>query len=205
MIIACKARGGTLRSKIEVKIRRINAANGSGRCIWFWQRRIRRRQNVYTNRWLRSRGLVRAAGTTTMALLSAATLCAARAGVVSIAPAKLKAIGTVDPRFQSYNIEMTEVTGGQFWKPYPRTMRAFDARHRYGTRPPIDLANARLRKLAAALAPAYLRVSGTWANATFFADVDPAPAKPRRDSIPCSAVTNGAASSPSRARSMRKS
>ncbi|WP_246230266.1 hypothetical protein [Bradyrhizobium cytisi] len=110
--------------------------------------------------------------------MSAATLCAARAGDVSVAPTKLKSIGTIDARFQSYNIEMTEVTGGRFWKPYPRTMRALDARDRYGTRPPIDLANARLRKLAAALAPAYLRVSGSWANATFFADMDPAPAKP---------------------------
>lgn len=27
-------------------------------------------------------------------------------------------IGTVDDRFQSYNIEMVEVTGGRFWKPY---------------------------------------------------------------------------------------
>ncbi|WP_246207610.1 hypothetical protein [Bradyrhizobium rifense] len=97
---------------------------------------------------------------------------------MSIAPEKLKAIGTIDARFQSYNIEMVEVTGGRFWKPYPRTMRAFDERDRYSARSPIDLANARLRKLAAALAPAYLRVSGTWANATFFADTDDAPGKP---------------------------
>ncbi len=133
---------------------------------------------MYTRRWLRSRGLVRAAGATTIALLSAATLCAASARDVSIAPAILEAIGTIDARFQSYNIEMTEVTGRRFWKPYPRTMRALDERDRYGTRPAIDLTNARLRKLAAALAPAYLRVSGTWANATFFANMDPAPAKP---------------------------
>jgi hypothetical protein len=105
-------------------------------------------------------------------------LCAAYAGDVSIAPAELKPIGTIDARFQSYNIEMVEVTGGRFWKPYPRTMRAFDERDRYSARPPIDLANARLRRLAAALSPAYLRVSGTWANATFFADTDGAPDKP---------------------------
>lgn len=105
-------------------------------------------------------------------------MCAAHADDVSIAPEKLKAIGTIDARFQSYNIEMVEVTGGRFWKPYPRTMRAFDERDRYSARSPIDLANARLRKLAAALAPAYLRVSGTWANATFFADTDDAPGKP---------------------------
>ena len=49
----------------------------------------------------------------------------------------------------------------------------------YQYRPPIDLADARLRKLAAALAPAYVRVSGTWANSTYFADQDnPPPAPP---------------------------
>lgn len=133
---------------------------------------------MYARRGLRSHWLVRAAGATTIALLAAARLCAAHADDVSIAPEKLKAIGTIDARFQSYNIEMVEVTGGRFWKPYPRTMRAFDERDRYSARSPIDLANARLRKLAAALAPAYLRVSGTWANATFFADTDDAPGKP---------------------------
>ena len=133
---------------------------------------------MYTRRWLRWCGLVRAAGVSTIALFGAATLGAARAGDASVAPAELKAIGAIDARFQSYNIEMVEVTGGRFWKPYPRTMRAFDERDRYGMRPPIDLADARLRELAAALSPAYLRVSGTWANATFFADTDRTPTKP---------------------------
>jgi hypothetical protein len=30
----------------------------------------------------------------------------------------MKQAGTVDERYQSYNIEMLEVTGGKFWKPY---------------------------------------------------------------------------------------
>ncbi|WP_234680201.1 glycosyl hydrolase family 79 N-terminal domain-containing protein [Bradyrhizobium monzae] len=120
---------------------------------------------------------MRAAALTTIALLVVATLCTARADDVSIAPATLKAIGTVDARFQSYNVEMVEVTGGRFWKPYRRDARTFDTRDRYSFRPPIDLANARLRMLAAALSPAYMRVSGTWANATFFSDTVTAPAK----------------------------
>ena len=48
----------------------------------------------------------------------------------------------------------------------------------YQYRPPIDLTNARLRKMAAALGPAYVRVSGTWANTTYFpnsASADTAP------------------------------
>jgi hypothetical protein len=42
----------------------------------------------------------------------------------------------------------------------------------YEYRPPIDLSNGKLRKLAAALGPAYLRVSGTWRNFTYFQDDD---------------------------------
>ena len=37
---------------------------------------------------------------------------------ILIAPATMKRIGTVDERYQSYNVEMLEVTGGKFWKPY---------------------------------------------------------------------------------------
>jgi heparanase len=83
---------------------------------------------------------------------------------------------------------MAEVIGGNFWKPYaarkPETatkpVTAFEigkdpARFE---RPPIDLANARLRQLAAALAPAYVRVSGTWANSVFFQDTEAVEAGP---------------------------
>jgi hypothetical protein len=101
-------------------------------------------------------------------------------------------IGQVDERFQSYNIEMVEVTGGRFWKPYASKADAAEAAKQpasnqptgmdpslYEYRPPIDLGNARLRKMAAALGPAYLRVSGTWANTTFFQDSgEPAAAAP---------------------------
>ena len=114
----------------------------------------------------------------------------------SIDPKALPRIGTVDERFQSYNIEMVEVTGGRFWKPYDSTAKAEPqsagqaanqpgnqpagmAASLYEYRPPIDLSKKRLRKLAAALGPAYLRVSGTWANTTWFQDTDaPAPSSP---------------------------
>jgi hypothetical protein len=86
-------------------------------------------------------------------------------------------IGTIDERFQSYNVEMVEVTGGRFWKPYePKTSARNSDLYQY--RSPIDLSNQRLRKLAAALAPAYMRISGTWANATYFANSDSAPSAP---------------------------
>jgi heparanase 1 len=93
----------------------------------------------------------------------------------------------VDEGFQSYNVEMLEVTGGRFWKPYGSANTKDDDSRKlsgdanvptgmdpnlYEYRPPIDLTNAKLRKLAAALGPAYVRVSGTWANTTYFADSD---------------------------------
>lgn len=111
-----------------------------------------------------------------------------------INPTALAASGTIDKRFQAYNIEMVEVTGGRFWKSYkeieagragkndskgaestPAGMNA----NLYQYRPPINLGNARLRKLAAALGPTYVRVSGTWANTVYFPDAEgPAPATP---------------------------
>jgi hypothetical protein len=116
-----------------------------------------------------------------------------------ITPASMTRVGSVDERYQSYNVEMLEVTGGKFWKPYGPELEAIlkagqsasapsrasssdtpagmDPRL-YEYRPPIDLGRPRLRKLAAALGPAYVRVSGTWANTTYFADSDPPPSTP---------------------------
>ena len=37
---------------------------------------------------------------------------------VSLAPSTMPRIGSVSERYQSYNVEMVEVTGGRFWKPY---------------------------------------------------------------------------------------
>jgi hypothetical protein len=49
----------------------------------------------------------------------------------------------------------------------------------FEARPPADLYNRRLRALGAALGPAYVRVSGTWANSVYFRNDDaPAMATP---------------------------
>ena len=37
---------------------------------------------------------------------------------IKLNPTALKQIRTVDERLMSYNVEMTEVTGGTFWKAY---------------------------------------------------------------------------------------
>ena len=105
--------------------------------------------------------------------------CAFAASSVALAPQAMTRLAEIDARFQSYNIEMVEVTGGYFWRPYRDSAKqsSSSAAMQAGMDPamvayrkPIDLSDPRLRKLAAALGPAYLRVSGTWANATYFDD-----------------------------------
>ncbi len=94
-------------------------------------------------------------------------------------PKSMKKVGTVDTRFQSYNVEMAEIIGGKFWKPYAPLNSAPSPGSPFEQRNPIDLGNSRLRKLAAALGPAYVRVSGSWANTVHFQDSDaPPPATP---------------------------
>ena len=107
----------------------------------------------------------------------------ATAGSVTLVPAELPAIATIDQRFQSFNIEMVAVTGGPFWKPYSGRDESSPSAagmqtDLFSNRQPIDLANPRLRKFASALSPAYLRISGTWANSTFFGKSDDAPPRP---------------------------
>ncbi len=122
-----------------------------------------------------------------LVVFGVATCFAGAAGPAptTIAPKALPRVGTIDERFQSYNIEMVEVTGGRFWKPYASTITSAPTSANQPTgvdpslfeyRKPINLYNTRLRKLATALGPAYVRVSGTWANSTYFQNTDgPAP------------------------------
>jgi heparanase 1 len=132
-----------------------------------------------------------------MAVLAAAlggASGASAASGVSVAPRTMPSIATVDERYQSYNVEMAEVIGGNFWRPYaasnassppaaPASAGAapmvYGGANMYEAWPPADLTGARLRRLAAALGPAYMRVSGTWANSSYFYDADgPAPKTP---------------------------
>jgi heparanase len=110
---------------------------------------------------------------------------------VSVAPRTMPRVATVDERYESYNVEVAEVIGGSFWKPYtPASIAALNAKagapppagpvmgnvgqdtSMYQRRTPIDLSNPRLRKLARALGPAYMRTSGTWMNQVYFHDSD---------------------------------
>lgn len=96
------------------------------------------------------------------------------AATMSMAPAAMPRVGAVDDRYQSYNVEMAEVVGASSWRPYA-ALEAGQSADLLEKRGPIDLSNARLRKLAAALGPAYVRVSGAWANTVYFHDSDDLP------------------------------
>jgi hypothetical protein len=136
-----------------------------------------------------------AAGPIVASLLAASVLFAgtrAGAAAVEVDPGRLPAAGKVDKRFQSYNIEMVEVIGGRFWAPYPtaearpspgdvqKSGGVDIAGAMFRKREPLDLRRQRrLRVLAKALGPAYVRVSGAWANSVYFHDADtPAPPPP---------------------------
>lgn len=90
----------------------------------------------------------------------------------------LKQVAEVDERYQSFNIEMCEVIGGDFWIPYNLIDSVRKTTNRKGidalkwTISPINLYEKKLRNLATALGPTYVRVSGTWANAVYFQDND---------------------------------
>jgi len=99
--------------------------------------------------------------------------------MIDIDFSKLQKIRVMDQRLISYNIEMTEVTGGTFWKPYtPAQIAGTEAfppvtdfnefQKLMGVFKPTDLSNERLIKLAKALGPVYIRVSGTWASSTYY-------------------------------------
>lgn len=98
---------------------------------------------------------------------------------LKLEPGKLTALRQIDPRLVSYNIEMTEVTGGTFWKAYSPEVVAgtkkfegvksmSDTMSLMQYYPPIDSTNPRLRKLAKELGSAWVRVSGTWSTKTYY-------------------------------------
>ena len=98
---------------------------------------------------------------------------------VKLDPAALKQLRTVNPCMMSYNVEMTEVTGGTFWKAYtpaqiagteefPPIAGFHEMAGLMQWYDPIDTTNPRLIKLAKAFGPVWVRVSGTWATKTYY-------------------------------------
>ena len=97
-------------------------------------------------------------------LLGGGAAAAATRITVSASPV----VAHTSSRYISFAVDLDQVTGGMFWSQAP------DAR---GNAPvaPYDFTRRRLRLLAQALAPAYLRISGTAANKTYY-DMSATPA-----------------------------
>lgn len=102
---------------------------------------------------------------------------------IQLNSAMLTTLHKRDPRLLSYNIEMTELMGGTFWKPYtpeqvsgeeefPRPDNQTDLMALLAglhiKMPEIDLYEPRLRTLAKALGPAIVRYSGSWATCAYY-------------------------------------
>src|SRR5437763_9999473 len=73
-----------------------------------------RRQHMGKDRYDSHPALIRLAAFVTG--LSYASSAIAKALPVSLAT--MPRVATIDQRYQSYNVEMAEVIGGNFWKPY---------------------------------------------------------------------------------------
>ena len=101
---------------------------------------------------------------------------------IKLTPDKLTKIRKVDKRLVSYNIEMTEITGGTFWKSYTPGQIAGTEEFKLSGElsdftatkdlmqyyPPINLYDEKLRTLAKELGTAWIRVSGSWATKTYY-------------------------------------
>lgn len=101
---------------------------------------------------------------------------------VDIRPAQLPYLRTIDERYQSFQVGMSHLTGGDTWKTYdPKAKGAGQPASLEGVREArkaADLSSPRLRRLTAALAPLYIRYGGTTSNSVYFQDNDaPALAK----------------------------
>ena len=99
----------------------------------------------------------------------------------------LPLVREVDERFQSFQIGMSHLTGGDTWVSYDAIPEEGVTRDYAGNlsavrepRDPTDLGNQRLRNLTRELGPFYVRYGGTTSNSVFFQDND----EPRMTEIP---------------------
>ena len=102
-----------------------------------------------------------------VATLAGSQQAAAQAPTLSVDPSRLTRVGTIDARFQSYNLEMVEVTGGRFWKPYHASVASPSVRGAdnsgnvpaganpdlYAYREPIDLSDASTAQIGCRAGP----------------------------------------------------
>jgi heparanase 1 len=88
-------------------------------------------------------------------------------------------VAEVDERFLSFAVDTAQVVGGDFWAPPAEGEGLLETQRVSG----YDFARVELRRLAGALAPAYLRIGGTDADRTVYRLDDGAPAVPGRGAL----------------------
>lgn len=115
----------------------------------------------------------------TITPLEAAPRSGAESRTVAIDARTLPFVRNIDERYQSFQIGFSHLTGGETWKSYDDLPKDAAAASGFAAireaRAPTDLANPKLRTLTAALAPLYIRFSGTTANSVYFHDSDAPP------------------------------
>jgi hypothetical protein len=84
-------------------------------------------------------------------------------------PQRLPLAGEVSERFVSFAVDVDQLVGGTFWDPAGGSGVV--------AVPPYDFSRARLRTLAGALSPAYLRLGGSASDQTFY-DLSDVPGTP---------------------------
>ncbi|MGH7295117.1 MAG: hypothetical protein ACRELB_09300, partial [Polyangiaceae bacterium] len=117
-----------------------------------------------------------AAALATLAGLGAAAACHG-SGAASTYPvrtstptvATVAPVATIDERFLAVAVDTAQVVGAPFWVPLDAGVETYQA-----PGPPYDFTRPKLRALASALAPAYLRVGGTTADKVYY-DMSDAP------------------------------
>ena len=98
---------------------------------------------------------------------------------VKLASSGQEKLRNINPCLMSYYVEMSEVTGGTFWKAYtpeqiagteefPPIKGIHERANLMLWYDPIDTTNPRLIKLAKEFGPVWVRVSGTWATKTYY-------------------------------------
>lgn len=114
------------------------------------------------------------AGVIVAALLAGLPGPALGGAAPAITAGSLPFVRTIDDRFMSFQIGFSHLTGGKTWKSYDALPEGAAQQGGFAAireeRKPTGLANSRLRTLTKALAPLYVRYSGTTANSVYFHD-----------------------------------
>jgi heparanase 1 len=84
-----------------------------------------------------------------------------RTATPTLSPAT--AVATIDERFLAVAVDTAQVVGAPFWAPLDA-----GAETNQLPGPPYDFTRPKLRRLAAALSPAYLRIGGTTADKVYY-------------------------------------